>query len=174
MGIEQIVERLNLTRVFRIMDVELNADGRKTILMPAEDTVVVGFDSDRHEASVKWQASGQSLEIEVKTQGMHFLPQPWPHDEPINLKIILAVMPERIIAPSNIGNAVSFSVQLPVGMEHVVQHNMGSTKFVESVVSIDGGEKQFALVQAIDDDNLRLTLTEPMAVQLSAIFVKEE
>lgn len=174
MGIEQIVERLNLTRVFRIVDVELNTDGRKTILLPAEDSIVIGFEADRHEASVKWQASGQSLDVVVKTQGMHFLPQPWPHEEPLNLKIILAVMPEKIIAPSNIGNALSFSVQLPAGLEHVVQHNMGSTKFVESVVSIDSGEKQFALVQAIDDDNFRLTLTEPMAVQLSAIFVKEE
>lgn len=172
MGIEQIVERLNLTRVFRIVDVELNADGRKKILLPSEDSIVIGFEADRHEASVKWQVNGQSLDVAVKTQGMHFLPQPWPHDEPINLKIILAVMPEKIIAPSNIGNA--FSIQLPAGLEHVVQHNMGSTKFVESVVSIDSGEKQFALVQAIDDDNFRLTLTEPMAVQLSAIFVKEE
>lgn len=174
MGIEQIVERLNLTRVFRIVDVELNADGRKTILLPAEDSIVIGFEADRHEASVKWQVSGQSLDVAVKTQGMHFLPQPWPHDEPINLKITLAVIPEKIITPSNIGNTLSFSVQLPAGLEHVVQHNMGSTKFVESVVSIDSGEKQFALVQVIDDDNFRLTLTEPMAVQLSAIFVKEE
>lgn len=105
--------------------------------------------------------------VEVKTQGLHLAPLPWNGtSQPITIKL-MAVW----LADDGGKQTVAKTWSLPAGLSHVIEHNMSTRQFVETIK--DGnGDPMFAGVTVLDDQSIRIDLTEAVPVEVAIIFFK--
>lgn len=121
---------------------------------------------------VSWQVEDDALHLELRSQGVHFTPQPWDAlRDPVEVTIAASYLRPAISA-EQAPDIRPYSTVLPAGLEHIVKHDMASTRFIERVVSLDGSQ-QFAMIDAIDGNQLRVTLTEAIPVRLDVVFLPE-
>ena len=139
-------------------------------------SIVVSSLAPRNDSvGLRWHLDGLQLNIALTTSGRHYTPQPWDAlAEPVTLDAVIAYVPPPLDVPDlNLDGLHHFSVELPAGVEHVITHGMGKTRFIERITDT-AGRAQFASVEALDANRVRVSLVEALPVRLDMIFMPDK
>ncbi|MGP9633807.1 hypothetical protein ACT3R7_12140 [Halomonas sp. AOP43-A1-21] len=125
-------------------------------------------------ADLRWHIVDGRLHAALTSKGRHYAPQPWDAlARPVTISVVVAYVPPPLDVPDlDLDGLHHFGVSLPAGLEHVVEHGMGRTCFIERVTDSEG-RAQFASVEALDANHVRVTLAEALAVRLDIIFMPD-
>ena len=138
-------------------------------------SIIVSSLAPRNDAvTLKWSLDGSELRVALTSSGRHYTPQPWDALEtPVTLDAVIAYVPAPLDVPDlDLDGLHHYAVDLPAGTEHVVAHNMGKTRFIERITDADG-RAQFASVEAMDTNRVRVLLAEALPVRLDMIFMPD-
>lgn len=182
-----IVDSLNRTRETRTVVKRVESSDGYTIihlpsLLPADSRSysVASVETDRGDVVPHWRQAGDSVEVELHSRGVHFRPQPWDAlSKPVELTLVVGFKTAAMSVSEDLGGEEGsgsllayFGIDLEAGTEHVVTHGKGSRRFVERIVDT-GGRAQFASVEALDGDRVRVRLTDAIPVRLDLIFMPD-
>jgi len=178
-SIDRLLEALNRTPVTAVVRHTIDTlTGTDTVpigdLAPAgsRELAIVQAATGRHDVTLDCSLAPDHLALALYSRGIHFTPQPWDAlADPVETTITVSYLRPALSTDAS-ADLRHYSVTLPAGLEHVVVHGMGSEKFVERVTSL-AGDPQFAAVEAMDADRLRVTLTEAIPVRLDAVFLPD-
>jgi hypothetical protein len=140
----------------------------------AHSVVVSSASPGNDDADLRWQVRDGRLEVALTSKGRHYAPQSWDAlAKPVVLSVVVAFAPPPLDVPNLETDGLShFGVNLPADVEHIVTHGMGKTRFIERITDTDG-RAQFASVEALDANRVRVTLAEALAVRLDMIFMPD-
>lgn len=180
-----IVEAFNGAQSLRTVPAVIRAsDGKASIELAdylpksAHSLVVSSATPHRMDADAHWRLAGTRLDVELLSSGIHFTPQPWDASAtPVTLDVAVAFSRPPISVPDapdlEASGLTHFGIDLPAQQQHVVMHGKGSTHFIERMTDADG-ITQFASVEALDADRVRVTLAEAMPARLDLIFMPDD
>ncbi|MCV6589093.1 MAG: hypothetical protein OIF57_08700 [Marinobacterium sp.] len=119
------------------------------------------------DVSVHTQVEDGDLCIALKSNGVHFRPQPWNASlVPIDVQIRIDTQQPDTSGPARCFNS-------PSGLVHTIKHNMGTRHFIERIFNATSGEPEFAEVEVIDDNAFEVRLAVPAAVTVAVVFVTD-
>lgn len=139
-------------------------------------SIVVSSLAPRNDSvGLRWHLDGLQLSVALTTSGRHYTPQPWDAlADPVTLDAVIAYVPAPLDVPDlDLDGLHHYAIELPASIEHVVTHNMGKTRFIDRITDADG-RAQFASVEALDANRVRVTLAEAIPVRLDMIFMPDE
>lgn len=141
----------------------------------ASRVVVSSLSVSHDDVAARWRVEGDYLHVSLVSRGRHFTPQPWDAlAQPVTLSIVVAFQPPALDVPDLDTDGLShYGVTLPADVEHVVEHGMGKTRFIERITDTQG-RAQFASVEALDANRVRVVLAEAMPVRLDMIFMPDD
>lgn len=140
----------------------------------AHSVVVSSATPGNDNTDLRWHVDEGKLHVSLTSRGRHYAPQPWDAlTQPVKLAIVVAYVPPPLDVPNlELDGLSHFGTDLPADFEHVVTHGMGKTRFIERITDTDG-RAQFASVEALDANRVRVTLAEALAVRLDMIFMPD-
>lgn len=177
-----IVQAFNRTHALRLVTHTVSdREGRASIdlsdVLPegASDVLVSSLATDREQVDPRWHLDGRVVRLQLYSRGVHYLPTRWDAlAQPVEVSLVAGYLPPALDVPNlDLDGLEHFGIDLPAALEHEVAHGMGRTRFIERITDAEG-RAQFASVEAIDADHVRVTLAEAIAVRLDMIFMPAE
>lgn len=138
----------------------------------AHSIVVSSVSPRSSDIDVEWHLDAGRLNVVLRSKGRHYASQPLDTlARPATLDAVLAFVPAPLDVPDlDLDGLHHFGVSLPARLEHVVEHGMGKTRFIERITDAQG-RAQFAAVEAVDANRVRVMLAEALPVRLDMIFL---
>ncbi|MDX5979634.1 hypothetical protein [Vreelandella alkaliphila] len=177
-GIISAFNRAHLLRELSLTVASFNgkAEFRLADHLPAgaHSVVVSSVSVSNDNADLRWHIASGYLHASLSSKGRHYSPQPWDAlARPVTLSVVAAYVPPPLDVPDlDLDGLHHFGVSLPAELEHVVNHGMGKTRFIERITDNEG-RAQFASVEALDANHVRVTLVEALPVRLDMIFMPD-
>lgn len=176
-----IIGAFNRAHLLRELSLTINSvNGQAAFLLSdalpvGASGVVVSSLAVSHDAvDARWHTADGYLHVSLTSKGRHYTPQPWDAlNSPVTLAVVAAFMPPPLDVPDLDADGLNhFGIDLPADVEHVVEHGMGKARFIERITDTEG-RAQFASVEALDANRVRVTLVEPLPIRLDMIFMPD-